>query len=50
LDVPGRAEILDWTSCEGSGTTGGVASDDYEARLFAVADHFLEELGWLSSR
>jgi hypothetical protein len=45
LDVPGRTDD-DWTSCEGSITTGGVASEDYEPRLFAVADHFLEELGW----
>ncbi|MBT8240580.1 MAG: hypothetical protein KJN63_05075 [Acidimicrobiia bacterium] len=46
LDVPGRTDD-DWTSCEGSITTGGVASEDYEPRFFAVADHFLEELGWL---
>lgn len=39
----------DWTSCEGSITTGGAAADDYEQRFFAVAEHFLEELVWLSA-
>jgi hypothetical protein len=48
LDVPGRTSAEDWTSCEGSITTGGVASEDYEPRYFAVADHFLRELGWVS--
>ena len=47
LDVPGRTGD-DWTSCDGP--TGGVASEDYEPRFFFVADHFLEELGWLSAR
>ena len=48
LDVPGRTSD-DWTSCD-DGTTGGVASEDYEARFFAVVDQFLEELGWLSEQ
>ncbi len=47
LDVPGRTDEDDWTSCEGSITTGGVASEDYEPRFFAVADRFLRELGWV---
>ena len=47
LDVPGRTSD-DWTSCEG--TTGGVASEDYGVRFFAVVDQFLEELGWLSEQ
>ena len=40
----------DWTTCEGSITYGGVASDDYEPQFLAVADRFLEELGWSSQR
>ena len=50
LDVPGRTDDDNWTSCEGSITTGGVATEDYETRFFAVADRFLQELGWVSEQ
>lgn len=48
LDVPGQPGD-DWTSCEGGITTGGVVSEHFEPRFFAVANHFLDELGWLST-
>jgi len=41
VDVPG--------SRRGDFASGG-AVEEYEARYFAVVDHFLEEIGWLAAR
>ncbi len=40
LQVSIRGVAADWDD--------GVASEEYEAHYFAVADHFLRELGWVS--